>query len=359
MKKGKKLLAVALCLPLLAGFVPNFVFANSVPENTEETKKVTTAKIEFRDDQDRSVVASGTYEVDPDGDGSFNLQDVNKLLPKGYQKLEGTMVYLVSSYQDKVLTLQVSKALKVTTAKIEFLDDQDRSVVASGTYEVDPDGDGYFKYDDVNKYLPEGYQKLEGTMVYLVSDYQDGALQILISKAPKVTTAKIEFLDDQDRSVVASGTYEVDLDGDGFFNLQDIQKYVPEGYQKLEGTMVYLVSDYQEEALKIFVTKEKTEVPLTPLEPATPIQPEEPQDPTEVPLTPLEPATPIQPADPNTTGTTDVATGNKTEQVKKTPAKDSKKENVKTGDTTKVLLLGAVMVVALGGAVTLQYAKRK
>ena len=111
------------------------------------------------------------------------------------------MVYLVSEYQDKALELTVEKAPKLTTARIKFIDNDTREVVAEGKYDVNLDGDATFNVADVNKFVPEGYKKLEGVMVYLVSEYQDKALELTVEKAPKLTSALIKFIDNDTREV--------------------------------------------------------------------------------------------------------------------------------------------------------------
>lgn len=134
------------------------------------------------------------------------------------------------------------------------------------TYEVLP-------AETVKKYLPEGYELVEG--IYSV----------------------------------AGGDYFVDGDGDGIFHTREITEWVPEGYE-LQEVGDFQVELYKETPLQLSVTKIKEDKPETP-DPEEPNKPEKPETPDQE-----------KPEKPNK------------EDDKKEDKKDEKKNSPKTGDET-------------------------
>ena len=101
-----------------------------------------------------NVLGGGDFFVDADGDGIFNLSEIEA--PAGY-KTTLTGDQFVSDYVDGK-TVTVEKINKGTIINVVYKDAQGRNL-GGGDYIVDLDGDGIANYSELP--LPEGYQLTE------------------------------------------------------------------------------------------------------------------------------------------------------------------------------------------------------
>ena len=122
------------------------------------------------------------------------------------------------------------------------------------------------------------------------------------------------------------------------------QLRVPEGYELVETPDLTFTNGEKETKLVV-----KAIIPLTPLEPSTPVEPEDkPVDPEVKPVDPE-----VKPVDP------EVKPGKTDKADDKKPAEENKKESKtpKTGDESHVGVWFSV--VALSGAAVVVFARRR
>ena len=222
---AKAALASVLAVSM-AATATNWVAPNAFVEvaHAEET---VTMNIQFKAGEE--VVAGGDYSVPA---GVQNYSVLQQYVPDGYQMMvSGDFM----AEEGGKLVITIEKIVTSTTLHFVFVDEEGNNL-GGGDYVVDQDGDGIFNWSEVQ--LPEGYKLIVSGDAF-VKDYVSGTNGVVVEKIAKASIINVTFVDAAGN--VLGDDFFVDADGDGIFNLSEIE--APAGY-KTTLTGDQFVSDY-------------------------------------------------------------------------------------------------------------------
>ncbi len=187
-----------------------------------------TMNIQFKAGDE--VIAGGDYFV-PAGVQNYSI--LQQYVPDGYQM---TVSGDFMAEEGGKLVITIEKIVTSTTLHFVFVDEEGNNL-GGGDYVVDQDGDGIFNWSEVQ--LPEGYKLIVSGDAF-VKDYASGTNEVVVEKIAKASIINVTFVDAAG-NVLGGGDFFVDADGDGIFNLSEIE--APAGY-KTTLTGDQFVSDY-------------------------------------------------------------------------------------------------------------------
>ena len=222
-----------------------------------ETLKAAYVTITF-ETKDGEVIekVTPTPKKAPAGEIVYYVLGEDFDLPEGYKLAEGMMTTIeFPAGSVGGPTLIVEKIQTGTQINVTFVDAAGNNV-GGGDVVVDEDGDGIFKYDELNEIVPDGYKLTAGGDQF-VSDYagEGKSTKVTVEKIQKGTQINVTFVDAAGTNV-GGGDVLVDADGDGIFNLNEVSSILPEGYKLVLGGDQF-VSDYAGEGKSTELTVEK------------------------------------------------------------------------------------------------------
>ena len=116
--------------------------------NVEKINKEVIMNIRFMDGD--TFIAGGDYFV-PEGVNNYSVLD--QYVPEGYKiAVSGDFM----AKEGASLDVRIEKLQKESIINVQFV--YNGQVLAGGDYFVDSDGDGIFKYKELEEYVPEGYK---------------------------------------------------------------------------------------------------------------------------------------------------------------------------------------------------------
>ena len=116
--------------------------------NVEKINKEVIMNIRFMDGD--TFIAGGDYFV-PKGVNNYSVLD--QYVPEGYKiAVSGDFM----AKEGASLDVRIEKLQKESIINVQFV--YNGQVLAGGDYFVDSDGDGIFKYKELEEYVPEGYK---------------------------------------------------------------------------------------------------------------------------------------------------------------------------------------------------------
>ena len=177
-------------------------------------------------------IGGGDVFVTPDANNHIKYESLDNV-PEGYEVTQSGDMYVEAG---GYYTVPVKKIVTSTTLHFVFVDEEGNNL-GGGDYVVDQDGDGIFNWSEVQ--LPEGYKLIVSGDAF-VKDYASGINEVVVEKIAKASIINVTFVDAAG-NVLGGGDFFVDADGDGIFNLSEIE--APAGY-KTTLTGDQFVSDY-------------------------------------------------------------------------------------------------------------------
>ena len=358
----KKVLAIALAACMVVGLVPVAmtnanVNANEKQETTSELDvqtepEMVPIKVIFRDGQGTKV---GDARVIVSED-TTKVPATSLVAPKGYKIVSvgnisgrGTLFVQVEKIEEEKEPEMVAVNV-IYTEKGEKIGES-RTVIWDNVTEVPA----------TSLVAPEGYK------IVLVGniDWESQTLNVEVEKIvseelPTEKGFRIYYVTESGREI-SHHTVKAQITRVGELEVITVeadQLRVPEGYELVETPDLTFTNGEKETKLVV-----KAIIPLTPLEPSTPVEPEDkPVDPEVKPVDPeVKPVDPeVKPGDSEVKpGDSEVKPGKTDKADDKKPAEENKKESKtpKTGDESHVGVWFSV--VALSGAAVVVFARRR
>ena len=214
----------------------------------EKMAGATVINVVFVDSQGNNL-GGGDCFVDEDGDGIFNYNELESIVPDGY-KLAETGDAFVSNFAESGTEIKVIRDGSAVI-NVVFVDSQGNNL-GGGDCFVDEDGDGIFNYSELESIVPDGY-KLAETGDAFVSEFAESGTEIKVIRDGSAVI-NVVFVDSQGNNL-GGGDCFVDEDGDGIFNYNELESIIPEGY-KLQVTGDAFVSDFAEPGTEIILLRD-------------------------------------------------------------------------------------------------------
>ena len=335
----KKVLAIALAACMVAGLIPTAMINASASEKQETTSELDVQtepemvpiKVIFREGTDkvgetRTIVSEDVKTIpatDLKAPEGYKIVSVGKINSRGilFVKVEKIEVEEKEPEMVPVNVIYTEKGEKISESRTVVWDNV--TTIPATSLEA-----------------PEGYKIVSVGNIDWESTTLDVEVEKIVSEElPTEKGFRIYYVTESGREI-SHHTVKAQITRVGELEVVTVeadQLRVPEGYELVETPDLTFTNGEKETKLVV-----KAIIPLTPLEPSTPVEPED---------KPVDPE--VKPVDP------EVKPGKTDKADDKKPAEENKKESKtpKTGDESHVGVWFSV--VALSGAAVVVFARRR